>query len=173
MNMVFLLLGSNLNDREVLLKMAREAINLHIGQVTGESSIYETEPWGFQSGTNFLNQAITIRTSLEPTVVLEKILDIEKAMGRVRSGNGYGSRSIDIDILFFGDQVISRHDLQIPHPHLQERMFTLVPLCELDAGYVHPTLMKSVKELAAACPDNKKVFLYGRAGKKLHQGDEV
>jgi 2-amino-4-hydroxy-6-hydroxymethyldihydropteridine diphosphokinase len=161
MNLVYLLLGSNLNDRSSKLQRAREEIASIIGKITKESSIYESEPWGFQSEHMFLNQVIRIDTEFKPKEVLNKILNIEKKLGRKRTvGVGYHSRLIDIDILFYNDEIISEESLIIPHPKIPERMFTLLPLFELDQNMIHPVSGKRVSDLIKECSDPSRVRLY-------------
>lgn len=159
MNEVFLGLGTNLGDRSKNLNDAVSGINEHIGKVVEISSVYETEPWGFKSESQFLNIVIKVETRLNPAAVLKEILRIELLLGRVRTENQYSSRIIDIDILFFDDQVIDSGDLKVPHPKLQERKFVLVPLCELEPEMVHPALNKTMASLLEACEDRSEVRL--------------
>jgi 2-amino-4-hydroxy-6-hydroxymethyldihydropteridine diphosphokinase len=160
MNRSYLLLGSNMGNRLDLLEHARRLISRNIGKVTQTSSIYETESWGFISENMFLNQVLLVETELLPEVMLDRILDIEKSLGRERSGEKYSSRSIDIDILFYGDQVIDQSGLVIPHPRIQDRLFTLIPLNEIDPGMIHPLFKKTIRELLEECNDHLKVSLY-------------
>jgi len=159
MNTAYLLLGSNLEDRKSRIRQAIVEIGERIGDVRQSSSLYESEPWGFHSECNFLNQVIKVETVLSPRSLLGKILDIEQEMGRKRTGNtrGYSSRTIDIDILFFNDEVIRDERLHIPHPRISERMFTLVPLCELNASFIHPVFQKTLQDLLAECTDRNTV----------------
>jgi 2-amino-4-hydroxy-6-hydroxymethyldihydropteridine diphosphokinase len=162
MNTTYLLLGSNLDDRQVMIRQAVEGINDRIGTVTGSSSVYESEPWGFKANGHFLNQVVQVDTGLSPHELLEAILQIELKLGRKRDSSfeGYSSRSIDIDILFYNEDIISDNDLNIPHPRISERMFTLLPLCELNASMVHPVYKLTLQELKALCKDPNEVFLY-------------
>lgn len=161
MNVVYLLLGSNLDDRSALLEQARKEISGKIGRINRKSSIYESEPWGFSANQAFLNQVITVETEFAPTVVLEKILEIESALGRQRDINmRYASRLIDIDILFYNDEIIAEENLVIPHPGIPERMFTLVPLSEIDGSFIHPGSCKSIGEMIIECPDRLSVHPY-------------
>ena len=156
-----MLLGSNLNDRFGSLKAARVAISNKIGSIQAESAIYESEPWGFQANHQFLNQVVKVKTGLDPFQIMDEIFRIEKEMGRVRiPENGYISRTIDIDILFYNDEIIKDDNLVIPHPKLQERMFTLVPLSELDISFIHPSFRKSIGQLKEECLDTIPVFPY-------------
>jgi 2-amino-4-hydroxy-6-hydroxymethyldihydropteridine diphosphokinase len=161
MNFAYLLLGSNLGDRFALIQRAREGISAAIGKISGESSVYESEPWGFLSENSFLNQVLKVETELMPAKLLAEILKIENELGRIRTGKlGYSSRLIDIDILFYNDEIISEGTLIIPHPKIPERMFTLIPLAELDRSMVHPGNGKSVSDLIKECPDLSEVLLY-------------
>jgi 2-amino-4-hydroxy-6-hydroxymethyldihydropteridine diphosphokinase len=161
MNVAYLLLGSNLDDRFASLQRAKEEISLVIGKITRESSVYESEPWGFHSENRFLNQVVRIETDYRPGQVMEGILEIEAKHGRIRSGNqGYTSRSIDIDILFYNDEIISEEKLIIPHPKIPDRMFTLLPLSELDMSMIHPGARKSISELMEECTDKLSVYPY-------------
>jgi len=161
MNVVYLLLGSNLDDRSASLKLARAAISSGIGNIISESSIYESEPWGFHSEQQFLNQVVRIETNFKPLHVLDEILKIEIKLGRKRENSeGYVSRTIDIDILFFNDEIISEDILTVPHPKIQERMFTLLPMSELNRSMIHPITHKSIGELISECRDQLSVYPY-------------
>ncbi|MEA3505615.1 MAG: 2-amino-4-hydroxy-6-hydroxymethyldihydropteridine diphosphokinase [Bacteroidota bacterium] len=158
MHSVFLLLGSNKGDRVELLNKAITQIGSSVGEIAELSSVYETEPWGFDDETPFLNQVIKINTTLEPYDVLSKILQIELVLGRVRKSKNYEPRVIDIDILFFDEMVINDSpDLIIPHPRLHQRKFTLMPLKEINSQMVHPVKGKTISELMDDCDDNLKV----------------
>lgn len=160
MKKAYLLLGGNLEDRESLIGRAREAISRKVGKILHQSSVYETEPWGFSSSDHFLNQVVVVETTEQPSSLLELILKIEIELGRTRDFNGYESRLIDIDILFYEEEVISHNDLTIPHPRIQERMFTLKPLQEVNGSFIHPVLKKSIHQLVDECPDKLKVNRY-------------
>ncbi|PWJ56998.1 2-amino-4-hydroxy-6-hydroxymethyldihydropteridine diphosphokinase [Dyadobacter jejuensis] len=157
-NTVLLLLGSNLGDRQDLLFQATKAISLRIGTITGASSLYETAPWGVTDQPPFLNQVLQVQTSLSPEVVLETALAIELALGRVRLQR-WAARVIDIDILYFNDLITQQEKLTIPHPRLQDRRFTLIPLVEIAADWIHPVFMKSNKILLEDCEDKEMVTL--------------
>jgi 2-amino-4-hydroxy-6-hydroxymethyldihydropteridine diphosphokinase len=165
---VFLLLGSNLGDRERNLLQACAGIRQSIGNILKISSVYETEPWGFEDCISFYNQAMEIETYLTPEELLQGIHNIEKELGRIRQapecGSGcafpmatYSSRTIDIDILFYGSKILFTDELMIPHPRLHERRFTLVPLDEIAPGYIHPVYRKPVSELLRQCIDKGEV----------------
>lgn len=150
---VFLLLGSNLGDRQLFLKQAIKGIE-NIAEIVKTSSVYETEAWGREGEPDYLNQVILVKTDLLPRAMLKKILDLEKALGRKRNER-WGSRTIDIDILFFGEMIIDDNpNLIIPHPRLHERRFTLEPLGELDNQFVHPVLKKTISQLKNELTDS-------------------
>jgi len=154
---VFLGLGTNLGDREALLERTLELITESVGPVSACSGIYETQPWGFESRNNFLNMVVQIHTELSPAGLLKKLTRIENQLGRKRADKKYISRSIDIDILLYGNRVINKPDLIIPHPLIRERKFVLVPLCELAAEIIHPALKKTFATLLKECRDERYV----------------
>lgn len=169
---VFLLLGSNRGDREKNLLAACAGIQQGIGPILRISSVYETEPWGFEDNTPFYNQAMEVETSLSPSEVLHVINDIERNLGRMREvascgsdcgceSGSYAPRTIDIDILFCGSRIIFTEDLMIPHPRLHERRFTLIPLDEIAPDLVHPVYRKSVSALLQDCTDTSEVKRIG------------
>jgi 2-amino-4-hydroxy-6-hydroxymethyldihydropteridine diphosphokinase len=160
MNIVFLGVGTNLGNRERNLKEAITRIEEKIGPVLKSSTVYETEPWGFQSCDEFLNMVVKVETKLNPTGLLERILMIESQLGRVRDEKQYSSRVIDIDILLYEGMVIDEKSLKIPHPMMHERKFVLVPLCEIEPELVHPVLKQSMVSLLKTCKDTSKVFPY-------------
>jgi 2-amino-4-hydroxy-6-hydroxymethyldihydropteridine diphosphokinase len=155
-----LLLGSNLEPRVGKLYEAVYYIRLQAGEVVKASSVYESEPWGFDSQHPFLNQALIIETRLSPLSLLEALQHIEKQLGRTpeKVANGYADRVIDLDILFYDDQIVKTDELTIPHKFLQERRFTLVPLAEIAADKIHPVFNKTIRQLLDACPDASKVY---------------
>ena len=117
------------------------------------SSVYETEPWGFQSNEEFLNQVVKVKTDLNPSGLLGRILMIESLLGRVRGERRYESRLIDIDILLYEDIIVDEESLKIPHPLMHQRRFVLIPLCELAPDMIHPVLGKSLTVLLEICED--------------------
>lgn len=157
MAIAYLLLGSNEGERQVHLKNAIAAIqNLPETNVTKQSSWYETAAWGKINLPAHINVALTIETNLEPVPLLDALLQIEMDLGRVRQEK-WGQRIIDIDIIFYDQEVINIDRLRIPHPLLQTRKFVLVPLNELAPQYLHPVFQKTVSELLVQCTDELPV----------------
>jgi len=157
MTRVYFLLGGNMGDREELLSEAIRKMTIQLGEFIQTSSLYETEPWGFTHEQNFLNQVAVFETQLSALDILDRTQAIEKELGRIRKTTQYCERTIDIDILFYGDKIIENERLSVPHPRIQERLFALYPLAELIPDYLHPKLQKSIKTLKEECPDNLKV----------------
>ncbi len=159
-NTAYLLLGSNLGDREAVIRQAIQHISEQIGFIDAQSSVYETEPWGNTNQPGFLNLALKISTGLSAIQMLEKALSIEEQLGRVRLER-WGSRIIDIDIIFYNADVIRIEDrLRIPHPEMQNRKFVLEPLCEIAPEFIHPVLNRSIKELFESLTDKSAVKRY-------------
>lgn len=150
---VFLLLGSNLGNRNSFLHNAIEHIELDIAPVVKKSAIYETQSWGKTDLPDYLNQVVMLQTILPAQDVLQKILRIEIEMGRKREEK-WGSRIIDIDILFYGSDTINEPNLIVPHPQLHNRRFTLEPLAMLAPNFIHPVLNKSILELKNSLKDD-------------------
>ena len=157
--LVFVLLGSNLGDRELLVNQACKMLEERCGEIVAKSRLYESEPWGFQAEHWFLNQVVEIRTSLSPDVLMQTLLTIEKELGRDRSmpHQGYVSRPMDLDILYYGKDIIDTEMVTAPHPRLHQRRFTLLPLCDIAPDFVHPLLKKSNLQLLDECHDNGKI----------------
>lgn len=133
MHTVYLSLGSNLGDREATMRRAIDLLNERAGSVDRQSSFIETEPWGFESTNKFLNMCVRLLTTLSPEQLLMATKQIERELGRTqKSVNGqYHDRPIDIDILMYDDLQLSTPDLTLPHPHMQEREFVMIPLREI------------------------------------------
>ncbi|MGD0582234.1 MAG: 2-amino-4-hydroxy-6-hydroxymethyldihydropteridine diphosphokinase [Bacteroidales bacterium] len=160
MKIAYLGLGSNLGDRIGFLKEATRMIGESAGKIIAVSSVYETEPVEVEKGGDFLNMVVCVGTDLSPSGLLGRILMIESKLGRIRCETRYSSRTIDIDILFYNNEIIENDSLSIPHPRLHLRKFVLIPINELATGLVHPVLGKSIKELLDECPDTSKVTLF-------------
>ena len=154
---VYFLLGGNIGNREELLTEAIRKMTIQVGEFIQSSSLYETEPWGFTHEQNFLNQVAVFESDLPALDILDRTQAIEKELGRVRKTTQYCERTIDIDILFYGDEMIENERLSVPHPRIQERLFALCPLEEIIPDYQHPKLQKSIKVLKEECPDKLKV----------------
>ena len=161
METAFLLLGGNIGDREKFIYNSIALLRSKAGTVDRVSSLYETEPWGMLNAGNFLNVAVELSTKLTAIELLEVVLRIETQLGRKRNplNTEYKSRPIDIDILFYGNTVIQTPQLTIPHPHLQDRKFVLVPLCEIAAEFVHPLFRKSILTLLNECQDKLETVM--------------
>lgn len=186
-NSLYLLIGGNEGNRAQLLHEAIDLIQQRIGSVAALSSLYETEPWGNfgEQGSatgRFLNAALLADTPLSPQEALNQALDIEKALGRQRpahtpspvvssptgtnpatgssGGRVYASRPIDIDLIFYNNEVIDTPRLVIPHPRMHLRRFVLQPLCDIAPDYVHPILNKPLSQLLSECTDNCSCYCY-------------
>lgn len=154
MHKITILLGSNQGNRKDLILRAMQLLETKLGKCQKVSYIYESEAWGFEAETAFLNQVLVFESSLNPQEILQIGLDIEKKLGRIRNTEGYKSRTMDIDLLFYDNNVIEEADLQIPHPRLHLRRFTLEPLVEIIPDFIHPKLKKTMRKLLEVCPDN-------------------
>lgn len=160
-NQVFLLLGSNVEPREATIDVAKSLITKRLGNITKQSSLYESEPWGFEADTNFLNQVVIINTVLGAFEILNLAKEIEKELGRTdKTTDVYTSRTIDIDLLYFGNKIIVSDELTIPHFNLHERRFTLIPLVETAPDFVHPAFQENQQFLLDHCKDIGKVWPY-------------
>lgn len=158
---LFLGLGGNVGNVSEKLKIALEEINKKIGRVIAKSSTYKTEPWGNKNQDFFLNQVVEIQSALGAEDVLKKILEIERLLGRNRDkDNQFAARTVDIDILFYGDEIIRLADLIIPHPRLHLRSFVLTPLFEIAPEFFHPSLNKKIKDLLKDTPDRSDVKIF-------------
>lgn len=150
---IILSIGSNKGNKLENIKKCIELIHNKIAIVVNVSKVYETPSWGFQSDT-FYNVALLVHTAKSPEKILEKILWAEKELGRTRTNsNEYQAREIDVDIIAFDQEVITSENLQIPHPRMQDRLFVLKPIEDLQTDFVHPVLKKNIKELIRECPD--------------------
>jgi deoxyguanosine kinase len=152
MSKVYFSIGSNKGNRSGLINEAIDKIDIIIGKVLQKSSIYETKSWGFNSN-NFYNICILLESTLTPELILNKILTIEKDIGRLKTTDQYSDRCIDIDILFFDNRIVNSKSLEIPHPRIQLRKFVLTPMLELTPDLIHPILNKSIRQLELECVD--------------------
>ncbi len=128
-------LGANLGDREATM---RHAIDLLGDEVVAVSTFRETDPVGYEDQPRFLNAAVALETALTPRELLDQLLAVERQLGRTREGPRYGPRTIDLDLLLYGDEIVDEPGLRVPHPRLAERRFALEPLFELDPGLIIP-----------------------------------
>ena len=153
---VFILLGSNLGDRQLLVSQAWSMMDERCGKIIAKSRLYESEPWGFKSEHWFLNQVVVLDTEMSPDDLMDALLAIEKELGRDRTTphEGYVSRPMDLDILYWGeDLIVEKQHVIVPHPRLHKRRFTLLPLCDVAPDYVHPILKKTNRQLLDECQD--------------------
>jgi 2-amino-4-hydroxy-6-hydroxymethyldihydropteridine diphosphokinase len=149
---VFISLGSNLGDRAENLKKAIHSIELNIGTIVRQSSVYETKPWGHSNQPDFFNQVILIHSDKSPEDCLRSLSDIEDEMGRKR-GEKWGKRLIDLDLLYVDSNIIQSEKLTLPHPGISQRRFVLVPLVEIAHEFIHPQLQKNQRQLLTECAD--------------------
>lgn len=149
---MFFLLGSNLGDRAAYLAIARKQIAQQIAPLLRCSKIYETEPWGPLQQPYFLNQALEIESTRNPKALLTSALAIEQRLGRGRRKRS-APRNIDIDLLYCGTEIINSPALTLPHPGIEKRRFTLVPMAEIAPTWLHPVLRRTQRQLLAACRD--------------------
>ncbi len=156
MNTAYLLLGSNLKNPEHQLSSARNHIAAEIGEILNTSSLYATAAWGNTDQPDFLNQVIVVDTDFSAEALMKTILNIEENMGRIRTQKN-APREIDIDILFFNNDIIDLPELTVPHPLLQERKFVLIPLNEIAPSFKHPVFLKTPQELLEICTDTLDV----------------
>lgn len=146
-------LGSNLGKRMEMLERAMDGLEEALGNPGRRSPIYESAPLGFESEHAFLNCCMAIPTLLDPVQIFRQTRELEDALGRKRSGKGYGDRSIDIDFLLFGEHLVESPELQLPHPRMHLRRFVLQPLADIDPALRHPRLGSRVGDLLERCPD--------------------
>lgn len=150
------MIGGNVGDRLSYLRRASALLASECGRIVQDSLLYETAPWGNTKQPAFLNQALEIETKLTAEELMQQLLNIEEQLGRRRTEK-YGPRTIDIDILLFGDQIIDLPDLKIPHQELANRRFALRPLADIAAECLHPVLNKTIRQLLAECRDELAV----------------
>jgi len=148
-----------MGEREEYLKNASELLATEIGVIQKESKIYESVPWGVENQSNYLNQVLEIRSELSAEEVLERVLQIEDKIGRIRNEK-WGERIIDIDVLLFNDSIVEKDGICIPHIHLHNRRFVLIPLNEVAPSFIHPKYNKTIEELLSECKDIESVEEY-------------
>lgn len=154
---VYLSLGSNLGNRKIHLSEAIRRLSAEAGRITDCSSLYETESWGYRDKSLYLNQVVRLETEESPMTLQTIIHAIETSLGRKRSSTGYEARTLDIDILLYGQTVLTLPLLQIPHPRMHLRKFVLIPLCEIAPKLIHPVFQKSMQALLLECEDELSV----------------
>ncbi|MFK8104439.1 MAG: 2-amino-4-hydroxy-6-hydroxymethyldihydropteridine diphosphokinase [Saprospiraceae bacterium] len=154
----YLHLGSNIGDRLHHLRAAKAQIAERIGPISQYSKYYETEAWGLTDQADFINQAIGVQTELSPEALLDTVLSIEENLGRERKEK-WSARLIDIDIIFYGDQIVQSERLAIPHPHLHQRNFVLIPMLEIAGDWMHPQLLQTIEELYLTSKDPLEVIM--------------
>lgn len=158
MNSVIFSLGSNQGNKSNYLQKALTEIERRIGIITRKSFIYETEPLGFESNDSFLNACIEVKTNLNPIEILAVTQQIELENGRLaKSLSGYASRTLDIDIIFFNALVLKSETIQIPHPRYSERLFVLIPLCDIVPEFQDPINAMTINQIKGVCSDTSEL----------------
>jgi deoxyguanosine kinase len=157
MQTAWLILGSNIGNKNQNLNLAIDKIHATCGSIANKSSVYETKSWGYED-ENYFNQAVEIKTLLKPKELLFQLLKIESAMGRKRNfSQNYEARIIDIDIVFYEDKIVEEKELTIPHLQIENRKFVLLPLNELIPNFIHPKLNTTISYLLKTTKDKLKV----------------
>ena len=159
MNTAYLIVGGNKGNKKENLLSALQLMENSVGEISRKSKIYVTKAWGNANQPDFLNQVICINTKLSSTDLLKEILLIEEQLGRKRTDERWMERTMDIDILFYNDEIIDEPNLQIPHPYIKERKFVLIPMNEIAAELIHPVYNKSITTLLDECKDELEVSL--------------
>jgi len=157
MNNAYLMIGGNLGDRLANLNNAKIEIELHCGKILSSSAIYETAAWGFTEQPPFFNQALQVETTLSATELMQQLLSIELSLGRERL-LPLGPRSIDLDIIYFNNEIIQTDVVTIPHPRMEQRNFVIIPLNEIAPNYLHPILNLPTSTLLKQCKDVSHVY---------------
>lgn len=156
---IYLLLGSNLGGRLQNIQNAEAHLIKRGIIIKQSSSFFESAPWGNEDQPAFINQVLEVQTDLSPQKLLKTALDIEREMGRERDGVLWGPRTIDMDLLFYNQEIIDERGLTLPHPEIQHRRFTLEPFCEISPDFHHPVLQQSMKEILKFCKDTLPVHI--------------
>jgi 2-amino-4-hydroxy-6-hydroxymethyldihydropteridine diphosphokinase len=157
MHQVFLGIGGNTGNKRLNFDKVYVLIEEELGAILKQSSVYETPPWGFHAEENFWNQVLLIKTELNPEELIFEIKNIEQIFGRKRNSSKYTSREMDIDILYFDQLVMETEKLIIPHPHIPQRLFVLVPLAETAPDFIHPELKMTNMQLLENCSDESEI----------------
>jgi 2-amino-4-hydroxy-6-hydroxymethyldihydropteridine diphosphokinase len=148
----YLSLGGNLGNTIEIFQNSREILTKKVGKITQISSLYQTAAWGPIPQNDFINQVIEVETKLSAPELMDILLEIELQQGRVRQER-WGPRTLDLDIIFFGEQLISTESLEIPHPRMEDRKFVLIPMVEINPNLIHPISRKSIRQILLECKD--------------------
>jgi deoxyguanosine kinase len=156
---IYIGLGSNLGDKKSNIISAIEEIN-KIASVDAISSFYESEPWGFESVNTFINNVIEISTELTPLELFFELKKIEKSLGRkIKKSDSYENRIIDLDILYYNNQIIENDTITIPHKQIENRLFVLKPLNEIKPKFIDPIKNLNISHLLSICPDKSNISI--------------
>lgn len=150
-------IGSNIGNREENLSACLRLLNIHCGEIINTSGLYATEAWGMKDQPEFLNQAIQLKTFQSPEEILKNIQKIECIIGKDKEFH-WGPRRIDIDIIFYGSEIIETDSLKVPHPRMQDRAFVLFPLMDIIPEFIHPVFKTSVRKLLEECKDTSYAY---------------
>ena len=148
----YLSLGGNLGNTIEIFLNSMEILTKKVGKITQISSLYQTAAWGPIPQNDFINQVIEVETKLSAPKLMDILLEIELQQGRVRQER-WGPRTLDLDIIFFGEQLISTENLEIPHPRMEDRKFVLIPMVEINPNLIHPISRKSIRQILLECKD--------------------
>ncbi len=159
MNTIYIQLGSNMGERHFYIKESLLQIEKILGTIIYESKTYESSAWGVTEQRNFLNKVISVKSDFSAKDTLKTLQKIEDKLGRKRTEK-WGERTIDLDILFYNNEIINTKELTIPHPYIQDRRFILMPFAEMNGKFIHPKLKKDIFALLKECKDTEKVSVY-------------